>query len=245
MFISMIGDPILLTLALGSVAALVASLGALPFLLAAGPPRMTVGAAYALPSGVMIGAAYLLGTEGLHREVPASALGALVGIAFIYWTQGFADSAQKKTAGDAAAGYRQLLQGSLHSASEGVAIGVAMAVSLPFGTFMALVLAVHNVGEALGLTEFLRGRGMDLGECAGLAVATKLGQPLLAVSTLAILTSAPQLLPWALGLAAGSLFSLVLGELVPAAYRYTGHRIIAVILTGSAAAVLFFEDLLL
>ena len=245
----MAGDPILLTLALGSLAAFVASAGTLPFLFTAQPPRRLMGAAYALPSGVMIGAAYLLGSEGLGRDVPAAAVGALLGVFFIFRTQSFTEAAEEEAptdpAADPAAGYRQILQDSLHSASEGVAIAVAMAVSLSFGTFLALALAIHNVGEALGLTEFLQKRGVSLGECAGLAVAAKLSQPLFAVSTLAILTSVPQLTPAALGLAAGALFSLVLGELVPAAYGYAGHRIIAVLLTGSAAAVIFFEDLLL
>ncbi len=238
-------DPTLTTLLLAGIAAAMAALGALPYAFGASPPRAWVAGAYALPSGVMIGAAYLLGTEGLREALPSSALGALIGVAFIYWTQRFAVSTEKGAAADPVDGYRQLLQGSLHSASEGVAIGVAMAVSLAFGTFLALVLAVHNVGEALGLTEFLSHRGMKVGECAGLAVATKLSQPLLAVATLAILTSVPQLLAAVLGFAASAMFSLVLGELVPTAYRFGARRLIALLLSGSAAAVLFFEDLLL
>lgn len=241
----MTADPILLTLFFGSLAAAVAASGALPYVAGKQPPRFCVGAAFALPGGVMLGAAYLLGSEGLERAIRGSALGALVGVAFIYWSQRLAPPGGEDGAVDPAAGYRQLLQGALHSASEGVAIGVAAAVSLAFGIFMALVLTVHNVGEAMGLTEFLRRRGVGVGEAAGLAVATKLGQPLLAVATLAVLTSAPILIPGALGFAAGTLFSLVLGELVPSAYRYAGRRLIAVLLSASAAAVLFFEDLLL
>lgn len=241
----MTADPILLALFLGGGAALVAGLGALPYAFGGQPPRVAVGAAWALPGGVMVGAGYLLGVEGLERAVLPSAFGALVGVGFIYWTSSFtADDPGEPSPGDPAAGYRQILQDSLHSASEGVAIGVALAVNLVFGSFLAVAFAAHNLGEAMALTGFLRRRGMTTGECAGLAVATKLAQPLLAVATLAVLGSVPALVPGALGFAAGALLGLVLAEMVPEAYRYAGRHVVALLLAGAAAAVLLVEDLL-
>jgi zinc transporter ZupT len=230
------------------LAALLAALGALPFLRQRQPPAVLVGCAYAVASGVMIGGGYLLGLHGLDRGTLSSAAGAVAGIAYSFLARAWTDERQRASAQGpkpAPSRYGTLLQSTLHSASEGLAIGVAMAVSLPFGIFMALALGLHNVAEAMVLTDLLRRDSVELSKAAALAVATNLSQPLVAVTSVLLLATAPALLPAGLGFAAGAMLFLVLAELAPEAYDRAGRLTVALIVSAAAALVLLLEHLLL
>jgi len=135
-------------------------------------------------------------------------------------------------------GYQVFLVNTLHAAYEGVAIGTAMIVSLPFGIATALALAVHNVPEAMVFTTILRERGVRVSHCAFLAVATQLNQVLLGVVTFAVVAALPGLAPWTSGFAVGSLLYLVLVELLPESYRQAGHTSIALVTLVSMGMVL-------
>jgi len=126
-------------------------------------------------------------------------------------------------------GYQVILVNTLHAAHEGVAIGAAMAVNLPFGILMALALAVHNIPEATILGTIISGRGMRLPKVAIIAIATNSQQVLLALVTYLVTFQFPFVLPWALGFAVGSLIYLVLVELLPESYRQAGHTSIALV----------------
>jgi zinc transporter ZupT len=126
-------------------------------------------------------------------------------------------------------GYQLLLVNTMHAAPEGIAMGVAMTLSPALGAFMALAIAVHNVPEAAVLAAVLRSRGLSLPEAAGAATATRLSQVLFAVTTFAVGSAAPGVVPWALGLATGALLYLVMAELLPHSYRQAGHTSIALV----------------
>ncbi len=238
-------NPILVVLLYSSVAAASALLGALPFVAGERFRDAWIGWANALAAGLMLGVAYTLTVEGHDRAPLAGAFGAIAGVAFIYWTRAMSGTADldlnrtRETSSDY--GYKVVLLNSLHSASEGVAIGVAMIVSLEFGIFMALALAVHNVPEATTLCAVLRGRGVRLGDAAGLAVTTNVSQVLLAVVTFAIASAAPAVFPWALGFAMGSLIYLVMVDLLPDSYRRTGHTSIAVLTSVAMGVVVLLK----
>ena len=241
-----LADPVLTVLLFGTLAAAAAALGALPFAVGDGPRRWAVGSAYALASGFMLGAGYLLMTEGLRTRTLLTVLGAGLGVVYTWWTQSYPGTDRLDLAPESVidrdAGYKTILQSTLHSASEGVAIGVAMRVDLAFGIFMAVAMAIHNVGEAMALTHILRRRGMTVAESAGLCVVTNVTQPLFAIVAF---TLAPALgedfLPAALGFAAGSLAFLVLTELAPASYRHAGRTLVATLMSIAAAAVVLLE----
>jgi ZIP family zinc transporter len=135
-----------------------------------------------------------------------------------------------------------LLVNSLHSASEGVAIGAAMAVSQTFGIFMALAIAVQNVPEATVLCAILTGRGVRVSSAAGLAVAANVSQILLAIVAYAIVEAAPTTLPWALGFAMGALVQLVMSELLPESYRQWGSRSIALVTIIAMGIVVLLQS---
>jgi zinc transporter ZupT len=138
-------------------------------------------------------------------------------------------------------GYKVLLQNALHSAAEGLAIGLAMVVELRLGIFLALALAVHNVAESMALTEILRRRGMTVSEAAGLCVVAKITQPVLALAAFALAPAMTGLLPAALGFAAGCLVFLVLTELLPASYRRAAKLQVGVMVSVAAGAMLLAE----
>ena len=240
-------EPVLAVLFFSVLAALAAALGALPFAFGRRPQASWIGAADALASGFMLGAGYLLMSKGLEAETVFAVLGGGVGVAYTWWTQSYpgTDSLETRPGREVHpdAGYKTILQSTLHSASEGVAIGVAMVLDLSLGIFMALALAVHNIGEGMALTDVLRQRGMTVSESAGLCVVTNVTQPLLAIVAFALSPTLGHFLPAALGFSAGSLVFLVLTELAPASYERASKTLVATLMSIAAAAVVLLEHI--
>jgi len=226
-------DPTLTVLIYSSLAAFAAALGVLPQALRGRPALPILGWANALASGLMLGVAYSLLTEGLSDGVLYGGLGAVLGLAFVraaHHVCGTADLDLNDLDDlDPAYGYRVVLVNTLHAGYEGVAIGVAMWVSLPFGISMALALAVHNIPEAMTLTAIVAERGVRMGHAALLAVATNLNQVLVGVLTFTVLGLYPVLLSLTVGFAVGALIYLVFVELLPESYRQAGHTSIALV----------------
>ncbi len=226
-------DPTLTVLLWSSFAALWAGLGALPRAAKVGLPVRALGWANAGASGLMLGVAYLLLAEGLRDGMGAGAVGALLGLASVHLTHLLTGTDDLDLNAldevDSAYGYQVVLVNTVHAAYEGIAIGVALTISIPFGISMAVALALHNVPEGMILSEILGRRGVRPFHAASLAVAANLNQVLLAVVTFAVVGAAPALLPWALGFAVGALVQLVLAELLPESYRQAGHTSIAVV----------------
>lgn len=242
-------DAVLTVLLYSSLAALVAAAGVLPFAVRAQVPMRWLGCAYALASGFMLGAAYILMAEGLRSMATLpTILGAGLGVGYTFWMHSYSGTEEIETLPDEAVGaiegYKLILLSALHSASEGVAIGVGMAVSLRLGIFLALALAVHNIAEAMGLTAALRLRRVSLKESAGLCVISDVPMVMMAIVAYAVVASAPLLLPWVLGLSAGALMYLVLTELLPASYHQAGSGCVAVLVSLSAGAIVMAEGLL-
>jgi zinc transporter ZupT len=235
-------EPALTVLAWSAISAAAAMLGVLPVAVFGRGgrrelPTTWIGWANALAAGMMLAAAYLLAEAGLAGPALPAALGAALGALAIFATH----AALRR--GRAAAGRTAFLIGALHSASEGVAIGVAMAVDLRFGIFLALAIAVHNVPEATVLCAALTARGRRLPAAAALAVAADASQVVLAVAAFALASAAPAALPWMQGFAVGALVNLVLTELMPDSYREAGHTSIALVASVTMGIVVLVRGL--
>jgi ZIP family zinc transporter len=225
--------PTLTVLLYSAIAAAAASLGVVPLLFRERPPVAWLGWSNAMAAGLMLGAAYLLvSSEGAQGAV-ALAAGTVFGVGFVYLSHAASGTADldlnllRDTGPDY--GTKVLLVHTLHAAPEGVAIGVAMALSSPLGIFMALAIAAHNVPEATLLAAVLTSRGASRRRAALLAPLTNVGQVLLAVVTYSLLTAVPAELPGVLGFAVAALVYLVLAELLPECYRQAGHTSVAVV----------------
>jgi ZIP family zinc transporter len=238
-------EPVLTVLIFSALAAAFSAAGVLPFYFWAELPLRQIGWAYALASGLMLGAGYLLMVEGLVGRGLPVILGGGLGVAYTWWTHRYSGTGELETRPASEVsfeyGYKVILLYAMHSASEGVAIGVGMAVNLRLGVFMAAALALHNAAEATALTEVLRGREMRLGEAAGLSVVARVPQTLLALVSFSVIPAVPWLLPWALGFAAGTLLYLVMTELLPASYERAGNTGIALVVSFSAGVVVFLK----
>lgn len=215
------------------LALLSAGLAAIPVALRRRLPPSWLGWANAVAAGLMLGVAYTLMAAGLPATPAVGAAGAVLGIGFLYWTHGVAGTRELDLdrLGDTTPdyGYQLLLVNTLHAGPEGIAIGVAMTLSPSLGAFMALAIAVHNVPEAAVLAAVLQSRGLTLPQAVGAAAATRVSQVLFAVTTFAVVSAAPALAAWALGVAVGALLYLVMAELLPHCYRQAGHTGIALV----------------
>lgn len=240
-------NPTLTVLLYSSIAAFSAALGVLPLLARERTPATWLGWANALAAGLMLGAAYMLGTRVEGPLVPAAA-GAVLGILFLHWTHATSGTADldlnRLQESDLGYEYQILLTHTLHSAMEGVAIGVAMVEDLSFGILMALAITVHNIPEATVLAAVVRGRGVSIPRAALIAVATNVSQILLSVAVFAVVSAAPGLLAWAAGFAAGALVHLVLVELLPESYREAGSTSIALVALVALGVVVGLTGLL-
>jgi ZIP family zinc transporter len=206
-----------------------------------------IGWAHALAAGGMLGAAFVL-TSVPGAAPGAMAIGGVLGVAFIVATHAVTRletlDLSRPDREDPTAAPRLVALHALHACTEGVAIGVAMAVDLSLGVFMAIAIAVHNVPEAALLSGATRSQDRRRLTRVGLVVGSNVGQPVLAVVTWFVVTAMPASLPWALGLAVGALLNLVMTELLPASYREAGSTSIALVASVALGLVVLLGGIL-
>ena len=226
-------EPLATVFVYASLSALAAALGALPQALRVPPSRAVIGWGNALAGGLMLGVAYALLTEGLRGGLVAGGAGALLGMGFARGAHTAAGTheldLESPESASARGGHKAVLVDALHAADEGVAIGAAMAVSMPLGIAMATTLAIHNIPEAMVLTSVLTRLGLLPHQSAVLAVAVNVSQVLLAVLAFSLAALWPFLLPWLAGFAVGALIYRTLVELLPESYAQAGRTSIAVV----------------
>jgi zinc transporter ZupT len=238
-------DGALATLLFASIAAAVAVLGPLPWVVGRQPSAALLGVANALAAGMMLGAAYILAAEGLGTDALAGAAGALLGVVFVWGSHAFGGTSELRlnltedTSPDY--GYKVLVVNGMHSASEGVAIGVAMFINLRLGIFLALAFAVHNIAEATTLSAVLIPRGVSRARAAVLGVLTNSTQVLLAVVCFTVLEAEPGVLTAMLGFAVGAMIYLTVVELLPEAYLEVHQTAIAVTAAVAMSVVALLE----
>lgn len=240
-------QPILVVLVFATLAAFTAPLGVLPLRNRTAVPPAWLGWANALAAGFMLGAAYVIAETALVDHPVRAAAGALLGIGYTHLSHrasGVGDiDLNRLDEVDPTYGYRILFVSGLHGAMEGLAIGLAMLESLPFGILVALAMAVHNVPEAAVLGSVLRSSGLGPVRTAGLAVAANIGQVLLAIVAFAIVPAIPGLLPWAFGFAVGGLTYLAISELLPEAYDRAGPVSIALVTSVATGFVVLLRGI--
>jgi zinc transporter ZupT len=168
------------------VTALATGLGALPFAFMKTVSARTGAIAGAIAAGLMLGASFGLIVEGTDYGAWQTLVGAGLGIFFILAGERFlsrqADIGFGTWRGRSA---RQLLlilaTMTIHSFSEGVAVGVAFGGGEQLGTMITIAIAVHNIPEGLAISAVMRARGASVLACAAWSVFSSLPQPLMAV----------------------------------------------------------------
>ena len=235
---------------LALLTAVATGLGALPFAFAKHPTRRWLGASNAVAAGLMLAASFGLIYEGVNHGLFRTLAGAFLGLGFIVAARRLLrqDEHPAVFAGMGGLDARKalLIVGvmTLHSFTEGVAIGVSFGGGEALGLFISLALTVHNIPEGLAISLVLVPRGVGWVRAAWWSIFSSLPQPLMAVPAFLFVGVFRELLPYGLGFAAGAMIWMVFSELVPDALEEASENLIAVVITLSIVAMVAFQVLI-
>lgn len=204
------------------ITAIATGLGALPFLVV---KRMTLrwtAIGNAIAAGLMIAASIGLVKAGVEESTLRTAIGIAAGVVFMYFSHKLMHARDDLTIGNLTgvdARKALLIVGvmTLHSASEGIGVGVSFGGGEDLGILMTVAIAIHNVPEGLAISLVLVPRGVSVLMAGWWSVFSSLPQPLLAVPAFLFVSVFEPFLPVGLGLAAGAMFWMTLSEMLPEA----------------------------
>jgi len=245
----MIETPVLVVFLAALVTAVATGLGALPLLAAKHLSARWLALANAAAAGLMLAACYSLIVEGFEFDVRRTLAGIVLGLIFIVaagrWLHRHDDVSVADVRGADAARIL-LIVGimTLHSAAEGVGVGVAYGGGRELGDFITAAIALHNVPEGLAISLVMVPRGATVLKAAGWSIFSSLPQPLLAVPAFVFVLVFQPWLPVGLGLAAGAMFWMVFAELIPEANESAQPETVGIVVTLSFASMLGVQTLL-
>jgi zinc transporter ZupT len=232
----------------GLITALATGLGAVPFLFVRDIAPRTVAIADAIAAGLMLGASVGLLLEGARYGTPQTLAGAALGLVFIVFGRQALHGRDVSLAGIHGAGGRQVLflvaVMTLHSFSEGVAVGVSFGGGATLAALITIAIAVHNVPEGLAISAVMRPKGASILACAAWSIFSSLPQPLMAVPAFLFVDRFRPLLPYGLGFAAGAMVFMVFLELLPEAYAAARASTVGIAVSVSLGAMILFQRLL-
>jgi zinc transporter ZupT len=225
--------------------AVATGVGALPFAFVGAVSARAVAYANAVSSGLMLGASFGLLTEGSRSGSWQTVAGALVGVLFVLGADRALQGREPAFGSVRGAGARRMLMVvtvmTVHSFSEGVAVGVAFGGTATIALVITVAIAVHNVPEGLAISAVLRPRGVSVARCAGWSVFSSLPQPLMAVPAFLFIERFSAALPYGLGFAAGAMVFMVLIELLPEAYEQARKARVASLVSLMLVAMVLFQ----
>jgi len=205
-----------------TITMLATGLGGLPFVFVNTIPEKLARLAWAAAGGMMLSASVF------NLIIPGVALGDITSVAVgifsgtvLFWlasrnigSHDFAFSGIKGSGGRRIV----LILGTLfvHSIPEGLAVGVAFGSGeAGLGLVMTVAIAIHNIPEGIAVSLPLRAEGVSGWRCVGWSIFSSLPQPIAAIPAYLAVVAFKSILPFALGLAAGAMFFLVLSEMIP------------------------------
>ena len=242
-------DPIIFVFVAAMITALATGLGPLPFLIWHEMSPRAISICNGIAAGLMIAASFSLLQEGFEFGPLRTILGLVGGFVFIAISHRIIERNEQFHIGEiqgANAIKMLMIVGimTLHSAAEGVGVGVAYAGADDLGQFITAAIAIHNIPEGLAIALVLVPRGAKVWQAIGWSIFSSLPQPLLAVPAFIFVTFFTPFLPIGLGLAAGAMIWMTLSELIPEALENATSPMIASAVTMAIAGMLMFELIL-
>lgn len=242
-------DPVIIVFLAALLTAVATGLGPLPFMIWRSMSPKAVSICNGIAAGMMLAASFSLLQEGINLSPIRTIAGLLGGFVFIAVCHGIIERHGHFQIGDiqgADALKVLMIVGimTLHSAAEGIGVGVAYAGEDSLGTFITAAIAVHNIPEGLAIALVLVPRGAKVWQAVGWSIFSSLPQPLLAVPAFMFVSFFAPFLPIGLGLAAGAMIWMTLSELIPEALENATSPMIASAVTMAIAGMLLFELLL-
>lgn len=230
--------------------ALACGLGALPLLVVRDVGRTVLGGSNAVAAGVMVAASVALALQGIGLNSLKTAAGVIAGVLFILVLRRRLRQDHHVVIGslrgdDALKALMIVGVMTVHSVAEGVGVGAAFGEGATLGVLIAVAIAVHNVPEGLAIALVLVPRGVSIPMAAWWGVFSSLPQPLLAVPAFLFVDAFADVLPVALGFAAGAMVWMAARELVPEALEQTTPRVAISAGVIAFAAMMAFQLVLL
>jgi zinc transporter ZupT len=231
------------------ITAIFTGFGALPFFFIKKMSRKWLGISNAVASGLMLAASFGLIYEGVNYNVWLTMIGVLAGLAFITISRNFLHRYDHLTFADMdqANTFKVLLiMGvmTLHSAAEGIGVGVSFSGGQGLGIFITAAIAIHNIPEGLAISLVMVPRGSSPLKAAGWSIASSLPQPIMAIPAFLFVEVFKTYLPTGLGFAAGAMIWMVFSELIPESLEDSDANTVAITVTISAALMTLFQVLM-
>lgn len=238
--------PILTVFIYASITAVATGLGALPLLAVRRVPPSWLGLGNAAAGGLMLAASFNLVYEAVDYGTPRTLVGVVLGLAFIvasrrWLAQKDVPSVGQLVGADALKALLIVGVMTVHSAAEGIGVGVSFGGGETFGAFISVAIALHNVPEGLAISLVLVPKGVSVWHAAGWSIFSSLPQPLMALPAFLFVEAFEPVLPVGLGFAAGAMIWMVFSELIPEALEDATPGSIAVTTTLSIVAMVAFQ----
>jgi zinc transporter ZupT len=200
--------------------ALATGLGALPLAFARRASASLLLWTNTAAAALMLAASGMLFYQGGQSDVTATIVGAALGVVTIglaarwlanrsSWRFEALRGAHARTA------VMIVAVMTVHSAAEGIGVGVAFGGGDALGFLTALAIAIHNIPEGLAIGLVLVPRGIGVLHAAGWSVFTSLPQPLLALPAFLFVEVFASALPYGLGFAGGAMTWMVVAQILP------------------------------
>lgn len=216
---------LIVVFAYGLVTALATGLGAIPLLFRKQAGSL-LGSGQVVAAALMTCASVQLLNEARHYDYLLTGLGLLAGGLLIWITNKFIERLpdlkqiiESNNAEGAREGFLIIFVMTIHSAAEGVGIGVSFGGGESLGALISITIALHNIPEGLAISLITVPRGMSVWKASLWSIASSLPQPVIAVLAYLFVTIFAPVLPFGLGLAAGAMFWMVACELLPDARK--------------------------
>ena len=228
--------------------AIATGLGALPFAFKSANrvPKTWLGYANAMAAGLMLAASFSLVIEGYEFSSLKTLLGMLIGMLLVRFGDHLIDNPNMPGMKDISnAGVRQgiliIAIMTIHSAAEGIGIGVAFGGGEALGIYATIAIAIHNIPEGLAISLVTVPKGMRWWVAGLWSIFSSLPQPLLALPSYIFVQVFEPFLPIGLGVAAGAMFWMVFAEIVPEANEDADSGTNGLIITGAIIAMLAMQ----
>jgi zinc transporter ZupT len=244
-----VADWLIVTL-LAAGTAVATGLGALPFLVLKDLSARVLALASAAAGGAMLGASIGLINEGMKNNGAGgewrTTIGAAAGFVLITLLQKLVPDSDDLTVGSLSAANAKraiLVLGvmTIHSAAEGVGVGVSFAGGEAFGLAITLAIAVHNIPEGIAISAVMVPKGTPVWKAAWWSVFSSIPQPLLALPAFLFVDAFAWWLPVGLGIAAGAMIWMVVAELLPEALEDAKRGPVALATGAGLAAMLALQ----
>ncbi|MDQ3878777.1 MAG: ZIP family metal transporter [Actinomycetota bacterium] len=225
--------------------ALATGLGVFPVLAVRGKEKLSIALSSALAAGFMLGASIGLFYEGGLRSWGRTVVGALAGVVFIFAASKFLSRFPHAHVGQlkGARGLTAVLiigVMTVHSFTEGIAVGVALAGQRALGILIAIAIAVHNIPEGVAISLSLVPHGEKARNAAFWSIFSSLPQPLMAVPAFIAVRAFAPLLPAGLGFAGGAMVWMVATQLVRESME-SGRTLGTIAIVVAAALMIALE----